>query len=173
MLQQLILKAANGEKYQKKFDKITKFYKSDINASLLSTQLAVLPNSLRAEGKLNITEVIKRFRSMIAARKNLLSEVVKAVKLLLVMPATNAISERSFSALKRVKTYLRSTIKDNRLNHLRFLHVHKDKRDALDFILIANAFVRESNNRKQKFGTFKPRDLQKINIQRDASTETK
>ena len=72
---------------------------------MLSTQLAVLPNSLRAEGKLNIPEVIKRFRSMIAARKNLLSEVMKAVKLLLMMPATNAISERSFSALKRVKTY--------------------------------------------------------------------
>ena len=31
--------------------------------------------------------------------------------------ATNATSERSFSALQRVKTYLRSTTKQERLNH--------------------------------------------------------
>ena len=110
---------------------------------------------------------------MSAARKILLSEVVKAVKLLLVMPATNAISERSFSALKRVKTYLRSTMKDNRLNHLMILHVHKNKTDALDLISIANTFVRESSDRNERFGTFKRGDLQKRYIQRDASTQTK
>ena len=37
------------------------------------------------------------------------------VKLILVIPATNAVSERSFSSLKRIKTYLRSTIANNRL----------------------------------------------------------
>ena len=44
---------------------------------------------------------------------------------MLVMPATNAVSERSFSALKRVKTYLRSNTGEVRLNHLMLLHVHK------------------------------------------------
>ena len=43
-----------------------------------------------------------------------------------VMPATSAVSERSFSALKRVKTYLRSTVGEGRLNHLMVLHVHKE-----------------------------------------------
>ena len=50
------------------------------------------------------------------------------------MPATNcnAVSERSFSALKQVtETYLRSTTGDSRLNHLIVLHVHKDRTDAL------------------------------------------
>ena len=68
---------------------------------------------------------------MSAARKNFLSEVVTAVKLLLVMPTTNANSKRSFSALKRVKTYLRSSMKDNRL--IMFLHVHKDKTKCFGF----------------------------------------
>ena len=48
------------------------------------------------------------------------------------MPATNAISERSFSALKRVKTYLRSTTGEGRLNHLMLLHVHKELADSID-----------------------------------------
>ena len=55
------------------------------------------------------------------------------------MPATIAISERSFSVLKRVKTYLRTTMTQRRLNQLMLLHVHTNKTDlkeiSIDFIL--------------------------------------
>ena len=62
---------------------------------------------------------------------------------MLVMPATNAVSERSFSALKRVKTYLRSTMGESRLNHFMLLHVHKELAD-----------VEDNQRRKQLFGKF-------------------
>ena len=65
------------------------------------------------------------------------------------MPATNAISERSFSALKRAKTYLRLTMGDSRLNHLLMLQVHKDRTDALTLVDVANDFIGEKENRKQ------------------------
>ena len=42
------------------------------------------------------------------------------------LPVTTATSERSFSALKRLKTYLRSTMKEERLNALAMLYVHRD-----------------------------------------------
>ena len=38
--------------------------------------------------------------------------------------SSNAVSKRSFSALKRVKTYLRSTTREATLYHLKLLHVH-------------------------------------------------
>ena len=77
----------------------------------------------------------------------LLSENSTLGKLLLVMPATNAVSELgSFSALKRVKTYLRSTTGDSRLNHLMMLHVHKEKTDALTLVDVANDFAGEKEN---------------------------
>ena len=60
---------------------------------------------------------------------------------MVVMPATNAVSERSFSALKRVKTYLRSTTEEGRLNHLMLLHVHKELADDIDMVEVANFFV--------------------------------
>ena len=60
----------------------------------------------------------------------------KLVRLLLVMPATNAVSERSASALRRVKTYLRTTMCDARLNNL-VLHVHKDRCDSLVLATVA------------------------------------
>ena len=54
------------------------------------------------------------------------------MKLILVMPSTNASSERTFSAMRRVKSYLRSTMTQERLNHLMILHVHKELTDKLD-----------------------------------------
>ena len=49
-----------------------------------------------------------------------MDEVMTIMKLIMMMPATN---ERSFSAMCRVKSYLRSTMKQERLNHLMFLNV--------------------------------------------------
>ena len=79
--------------------------------------------------------------------KQLIAEVCTIMKLILVMPATNAMSERSFSALKRVKTNLRSTMNQDRLNHYMILHVHKELTDALDLKEVANEFVCGSEHR--------------------------
>ena len=58
------------------------------------------------------------------------------------MPATNFVSERSFSALKPFGTYLRSNTGQARLNHLmRLQHVHKEFADGIDVVAVANLFV--------------------------------
>ena len=74
-------------------------------------------------------------------------EVVKAVKLIFVMPAINAVSERSFSALCRLKSWLRTTTSQVRLNWCMILHVHKDKTDGLEMNRIANEFVSRNQSR--------------------------
>ena len=75
-------------------------------------------------------------------------------KLLLVMPATNSTSERSFSCMRRVKSYLRSTMTQERLNHLMILHVHKELTDSINLCDVANEFVRVHERRYQVFGSF-------------------
>ena len=70
-----------------------------------------------------------------------MSEVCTVVKLVLVCPATNAVSERSATGLRRIKNYLRSAMSQQRLNHLMILHVHKDKTDELDLKSRLNEFV--------------------------------
>ena len=47
---------------------------------------------------------------MNASRKLLVPEVLNLSELILLVPTTNAVSERSRSALCRVKTYLRSSM---------------------------------------------------------------
>ena len=76
------------------------------------------------------------------------------LKLLLALPTTNVIIERSFSAMKRIKTYLRNTIIGNRLNHWMLLHVHWKKADQLNMIEIAKEFVGDNEARLRTFGRF-------------------
>ena len=57
------------------------------------------------------------------------------------MPATNATSERRFSSLKRVKTYLHSTMTQLCVNHLLILPAYSDKTDVLSLKDVANDFV--------------------------------
>jgi len=42
------------------------------------------------------------------------------------LPVSTSLLERMFSTLKRVKTYLRNTMSENRLNGLDILAVHKN-----------------------------------------------
>jgi hypothetical protein len=83
----------------------------------------------------NFTDVVKYLRSLHAGKRALLSEVFRLAKLILVCPATNATSERSFSALRRAKIYLQNTMTQKRVNHIMMLHVHKDRTDALDLMM--------------------------------------
>ena len=80
-------------------------------------------------------------------------------KLLVVMPATNAVSERSFSAMRRLYTYTRTNMSQSRLNPMMILHVHKTKADSLSLINIANEFVKLSDHRLAIFGEFTQEDL--------------
>ena len=109
--------------------------------------------------RFDIADLLDIFQSFGNARKLLLSEICTLGKLMLVMPPINAVSERPFSALKRVKTYLRSTTGDGRLNHLMLLHVHKELTDGIEMVEVANLFVGDNQQRKHLFGKFSKNDL--------------
>ena len=82
--------------------------------------------------------------------------LMRYVHLILVMPATNAVSERSFSTLRRIKT---STMSQQRLNNLMLLAVHQSLTDKLDLIQVANEFVEQSEHRLAIFGKFQKSDF--------------
>jgi len=106
------------------------------------------------KGAARLPDIIEYFKSRSSAKLTLFSEIGTLLKLLLVMPATNAVSERSFSALRRIKSYLRSTMTQDRLNHLIILHIHRDFTDDLDLKACANAFVDRDTHRLAIFGQF-------------------
>ena len=141
-LESLLLKATK-EDFSEELKQVVSIYGSEHN---LQMQFKMLGTSIQSEKKVkvNIFDVRDYLQQLTSAERALLNEVVIIMKLILVMPATNVSSERSFSALRRVKSYLRSTMG---LNHLMTLHVHKESTDSLNLVQIANEFVQGNESR--------------------------
>ena len=77
-----------------------------------------------------LSDVIEFFKGKSTIQQEFLSQVW-LLRLLLAMPATNASSEHSFSALRRIKTYLCSTMTQARLNYIMIMNIHKSLTDGL------------------------------------------
>ena len=60
--------------------------------------------------------------------KTLLREVHKLLRMYLTLPVASATSERTFSTLRRLKNYLRSIIKQDRLRNCLLVYCHKSNR---------------------------------------------
>jgi hypothetical protein len=75
----------------------------------------------------------------------LYSTIERMLLTLLTMPVSTAASERSFSAMHRIKTYLRSTMKNERLSSIGILHIHRSKSVNIDGII--DKFVGAANRR--------------------------
>ena len=86
--------------------------------------------------------------------KTLLGEVDKLLRLYLTLSVASATSERTFSSLCCLKTYLRSTMNQNHLNNCLLLHCHKSVTDTLNTVDIAKKFVRANEQRKRHFGKY-------------------
>ena len=67
----------------------------------------------------------------------MISDVVKMIKLIIVMPTANAVSEHSFSAMRRLCTYLRTNIGSSRLNNAIVLCIHQARLDKLSMVNVA------------------------------------
>jgi hypothetical protein len=70
----------------------------------------------------SISDVIDQLIPLHIAFPNLL----KQLHIALTLSVSSAACERTFSSLKRVKTYLRSTMSDERLTNLALLTIEKD-----------------------------------------------
>ena len=81
-------------------------------------------------------------------------------KQIVVNPATSAAGERSFSTARRLNTWLRSRMNQERFSNLTVLNIHKERTERLSTIDIANAFTARNTNRKRNFGTFRVNDVQ-------------
>ena len=161
-LEALLVKSSNGQKCDEELQFVKDFYKDDFDTEQLSIQLQVLscnlPQLSQQDALHDFSSVIRFLREFSDSQSSLIPEVCRFASLILVMPATNAVSERSFSSLRRVKSYLRATMSQTRLNSLMVLHVHKSLTDSLSLIDIGNDFVKGSNHRESIFGKFSLND---------------
>ena len=156
-LEGLLVKSANNASCDDCLNEVVSFYRDDFNPTELTTQLKLLGTHFSGQNSESVTfqDCLQYLQSLSDARRSFYSEVCVLVRLILVMPATNAVSERSFSSMKRLKSYLRSTMNQSRLNHVMILHLNKEKVDNLDLDVIGNEFVEGNEHRLKYVGKFK------------------
>ena len=138
--------AAGKEVSTEGVEEIVQHFKDDLIKPDLLTELKMLKNI--SPDKIPFT--YSAFKGRISHYKSIFPQTCKLLQLLLIMPATSATAERSFSSLRHVKTYLRTTMKQDRLNHLMMIYIHKDK--AINIEEAMDDFIVLNNERMQVFG---------------------
>ena len=99
-LEELLLKGAAGSELSKQLGEVSAVY-HELDVS----QLALQPSNLATYFRENsitpsLEECLKYLRSLSPAAKTFYNEVCTVAKLILVMPASNAVSERASSVMR-------------------------------------------------------------------------
>ena len=83
--------------------------------------------------------------SAISPLREAISEFYKLLKIAITFPVTTAKCERSFSVLKRIKNWLRTSKDDNRIGDLGVLAICAERALAINHDLIINEFKSNGN----------------------------
>jgi hypothetical protein len=139
------LKSLDDDGLQNKCLNLEGFLKHDIDYDLdgldLFSELKVLKEILQIEesAPIEILNYIKRLDSF--------PNACIAYRILLTIPVTVASAERSFSKLKLIKSYLRSTMSQERLNGLVILSIEKKLLENLEYKNLISNFASQKARR--------------------------
>lgn len=78
-------------------------------------------------------------------------DVVTVFKIFLTLPVTVASAERSFSKLKLIKNYMRSTMSQDMLSGLSILSIENERARNLDLSEIVKQFAEKNARRRIRF----------------------
>ena len=123
----------------------------ELNRASLCVQLPLFRNKYPCSSSVEAAEVL---RGLPVEVQGLFDQVEVLIRILLVVPVSSCEAERSFSALRRLKTWLRSTMAQERLNNIVVCNVHQERLDKLNIKIICQEFVGSSDTRKSTFGSF-------------------
>ena len=119
--------------------------------STLQIEMSMLRTTQNLDGtNFCVDDYAKILTKMSPEVRRMFAHVEALVRLLLVNPASSASAERSFSTLRRLKTYLRSTIGQARLNHAALCQIHKITLGEIDLNDLMKQFVMHTS--KEVFG---------------------
>lgn len=123
----------------------------ELSDAALSIQLSMLRNTYNID---SLSDACAIFKKMVPEVRGMFTAVEQLLRLMLVCPVSSCTAERSFSALRRLKTWLRSTMSEQRLNAAIVSHVNQDVLDSLEINKLASEFASRSEIRRGMFGAF-------------------
>ncbi|XP_074292532.1 uncharacterized protein LOC141619418 [Silene latifolia] len=118
-------------------------YTSDVDINDLYSKLKVLQSTL-PNTLLSVTDILEFVKSA-----DCYPNASIAYRIFLTVPVTVASAGRSFSKLKLIKTYLRSSMSEERLNGLVMLSIEKELLENIDVDVIINDFAFQNAHRSR------------------------
>jgi hypothetical protein len=145
LLSSTILKSLNDTELEKSCAKFADTFShdgsSDVEVHDLISELKILKFTL-PDGILSAMQIFEHVRDL-----DCYPNVSIAYRILFTIPVTVASAVRSFSKLKLLRNYLRSTMTQERLNGLAILCIEKNLLDEIDLNGIIDDFVSQNVRR--------------------------
>ena len=110
-------------------------FHGDYDHDSLITKIQLLPAVFDDCKPVNFGGIVKGIQLLSREKHKLIRNVVSIARLVLTNGATSATPERSFSTLRRLKTWLRSTMMKKRFNFLTLLNENPDIVDKMSLLL--------------------------------------
>jgi hypothetical protein len=118
---------------------------SDIDGNELCVELKLLRQILPRE-KMRVIDILKFLKGV-----DCFPNTIIAYRILLTIPVTVASAERSFSKLKLLKSYLRSTMLQERLNGLASIAIENEVLETIKYEELVDEFASKSVRRMTLF----------------------
>ena len=115
-----------------------------LDKSALPMECSLAKHTLNGKDLNEVIDVLCEFSPLRTA----FPVLVKSIKIAVTIAVSTANCERSFSALKRMKSYLRSTMTQQRLVDLAILSIEKELSKNLSLDNVVNQFASYDKNRR-------------------------
>ena len=158
-LKSFLVNATHENDIAKGMDKLSSHFNGDVCPAALEAQLSTVKVLMSGHEVECFDDILSAVKSVSVHERHFIDQVIKICLLIHVNPATSSSGERSFSTARRVKTWLRSRMQQERFTHLAILNTRKIRLDSISLVSVANAFVSLNDNRKRNFGTFTAADF--------------
>ena len=133
----------------------------EVDIQMLPTQLSLFRTMMGNKQLECFFDILSEVQKLSNHQRTLIRHVITIINLLNVNPCSSATAERTFSAARRNKTWLRSTMLQRRFNSITILNLHKPRTDNINIVDIANDFVASRDVRHYNFGRFTEADLKR------------
>ena len=118
-----------------------KFYESDLpDKDLVMSELRIYQQIL----KRNPSPPMNLNESLLQIDECIFPNVTTLLKIAKTLPVTSCESERSFSSLRRIRTWLRSNMSSSRLSNLARIHAHRGRASLISKDRIMTEFLKMS-----------------------------
>lgn len=126
--------------FHQKFLTSTEDNSRDLNASDLFDEIKSFQALVDNDGEKSPLEFLNKIHTF--GLEPIYSNLTTALKIFLTLPVTTATAESSFSKLKIIKNYLRTTMKQERLSNLALLSIESELLESIPYEVIAEKFAK-------------------------------